>query len=58
MLNSNPVLLASHFKYRVEVFCQEIIIDGPLVKVKHHVIRVKFQFRGSPQVYFMGYGCI
>ena len=34
ILNSNPVLVARHFQYRVEVFFKEIIVDGPLGKVK------------------------
>ena len=51
ILNSNPVLLARHFQYRVEVFFTEIIIDGPLGKVKYHAIRVEFQFRGSPHIH-------
>ena len=40
ILNSNPVLLARHFQYCVEVFFKKIIIDGPLGKVKYHVIHV------------------
>ena len=51
ILNSNPVLLARHFQYRVEVFFKEIVLDGPLGKVKYYVIRVEFQFRGSPHVH-------
>ena len=39
-----------HLKYRVEVFFKEIIIDGPLGKVKYYEIRVEFQFRGSPYI--------
>ena len=42
-LNLNPVVLARHFQYRVEVFFKVIIIDGPLGKVKYHAIRVEFQ---------------
>ena len=51
ILNSNPVLLARHFQYRVEVFFKEIIIDGPFGKVKYYAIRVEFQFRGSPHIH-------
>ena len=51
ILNSNPVLLARHFQYRVEVFFTQIIINGPLGKVKYHAIRVEFQFRGSPHIH-------
>ena len=38
ILNDNPVLLARHFQYRVEVFLKEIIIDAPLRKVKYCAI--------------------
>ncbi|XP_066911767.1 uncharacterized protein [Clytia hemisphaerica] len=51
LLNSNPVLLVRHFQYRVEVFYKEIVINGPLGKVKFHVIRIEFQFRGSPHAH-------
>ena len=51
VLNSNPILLSRHFQYRVEVFFTEIIINGPLGKVKYHAIRVEFQFRGSPHIH-------
>ena len=33
LLNSNPVLVAKHFLYRVEVFFKEIIVDDPLEKL-------------------------
>ena len=46
----NPVVLARHFQYRVEVFFKVIIIDGPLGKVKYHAVRVEFQVRGSPHI--------
>ena len=51
LLNSNPVLVARHFQYRVEVFFKEIVIDGPLGKTKYYVIRVEFQVRGSPHIH-------
>ena len=51
IINSNPVLLARHFQYRVEVFFKEIVSDGPLGNVKYHDIRVEFQFRGSPYIH-------
>ena len=54
-LNSNPVLLARHFKYRVEVFFKEIIVNGTLGKVKYYAIRVEFQVRGSPHIHFYGF---
>ena len=51
ILNNNPVVMAKHFQYRVEVFFKEIILDGPLGKVKCYAIRVEFQFRGSPHIH-------
>ena len=51
ILNSNPVLLMRHFQYRVETFFKEIVIDGPLGKVKYYAIRVEFQVRGSPHIH-------
>ena len=51
LLNSNPVLLARHFQYRVESFFKEIVLNGPLGKVIYYVIRVEFQTRGSPHVH-------
>ena len=47
----NAVLLARHFQYRVEVFFKEIIVNGPLGKVKYYAIRVEFQVRGSPRIH-------
>ena len=40
ILNSNPVLLARHFQYRVDVFFKEIVSDAPLGKIKHYAISV------------------
>ena len=54
ILNSNPVLLARHYQYRVEVFFKEIVSDGPLGKIKHYAIRVEFQVRGSPHIHSVG----
>ena len=51
ILNMNPVLLAKHFQYRVEVFFKEIIVNGPLGKVNYYAIRVEFQLRGSPHIH-------
>ena len=50
-LNVNPVLLAQHFQYRVEVFFKVIVINEPLGKVKYHAVRIEFQVRGSPHVH-------
>ena len=51
LLNSNPVLLARHFQYRVESFFKDIVLNGPLGKILCYVIRVEFQTRGSPHVH-------
>ena len=51
ILNMNPVFMAKHFQYRVEVFFKEIIINGPLGKLSYYAIRVEFQFRGSPHIH-------
>ena len=51
LLNSNPVLVARHFQYRVEAFFKEIVVDGPLGKTKDYAIHVEFQVRGSPHVH-------
>ena len=50
-LNSNPVLLARHFQERVHLFFKHILLNGPLGKTKHYVIRTEFQARGSPHVH-------
>ena len=42
LLSSNPVLVARHFQYRVEVFFKEIVIDGPFGKTKYYAICVEF----------------
>ena len=49
-LQSNPVLLSRHFKYRVEHFFKYIVMNGSLGKVIHYAIRVEFQVRGSPHI--------
>ena len=49
--NQNPVLLARHFQYRVDMFFKFVVIDGPLRKVKYHAIRIEFQVCGSPHVH-------
>ena len=47
----NPVLLAQHFQYKVELFFKIIVINGPLGKVKYHAIRVESQVHGSPHIH-------
>ena len=50
-LNKNPVLVARHFQYRVEMFFKIIVLDGPLGKTQYYAIRVEFQVRGSPHTH-------
>ena len=50
-LNKNPVLVARHFQYRVEMFFKIIVLDGPLGKTQYYVIRVEFQVRGSSHIH-------
>ena len=57
LLNKNPVLVARHFQFRVEIFFKEITLDGPLGKTKYYVIRVEFQVRGTPHVYSFFVDC-
>ena len=53
LLNQNPVLTARHFQYRVEVFFKEVQLHKNccLGKIDNYVIKVEFQFRGSPHVH-------
>ena len=51
LLNSNPVVVARHFQFRVELFFKKILMNGQLGKLKCHAIRVEFQVRGSPHVH-------
>ena len=51
LLNDNPVLVARHFQYKVQVFFKEIVLDGPLGKTKYYALRIEFQEWGSPHVH-------
>ena len=50
-LNKNPVSVARHFQYRVEIFFKLIVLNGPLGKTSYYAIRVEFQIRGSPHIH-------
>ena len=43
--------MARRFRYKVEVFFKEIVLDGPLGKTKYHDIRIEFQEMGSLHVH-------
>ena len=50
-LNKNPILVARHFQYRVEMFFKVIFLDGPLGKTQCYAIRIEFQVRGSSHIH-------
>ena len=52
-LNLNPVLIARHFQYRVEVFFKEILLHKKnlIGQVNNYVIKEEFQFRGFPHIH-------
>ena len=50
-LNKNPVLVARHFQYRVEIFFKVIVLHGPLGKTSYYAIRVEFQVRVSLHIH-------
>ena len=51
LLNNNPILVARHFQFKVEVFFEDIILDGPLGKTKYYAIPIEFQERDSPHLH-------
>ena len=54
ILQSNPVLLARHFQYRVECFFKTVLAKDTLGgTLKHYSVRVEFQARGSPHIHCM-----
>ena len=59
LLNRNPVIVARHFQYRVELFFKVVDLDDPLGKTNHYAIKVEFQVRGSPHIHFfnMNFKC-
>ena len=53
LLSSNPVSVARHFQYEVEVFFKEIVLDGTLGKIKSYAIRNEFQERCSSFIWIL-----
>ena len=47
LLNSNTVLVASHFQHWVEVFFKEIVVEGPMGKIKYHAIKYMCRISSS-----------
>ena len=50
MLNSNPVVVAKHFQYRLECLFKDILLGScdPIGKILYDAIQIEFQFQGSP----------
>ena len=53
MLNSNPIIIAKHFQYRLECLFKDVLLGcgDPVGKILYDAIRIEFQFRGFPQVH-------
>ena len=52
MLNANSVVVAKHFKHRVETFFNEVLLSNinPIGKISY-ALRVESQMRGSPNLH-------
>lgn len=51
ILNKNPVPIARHFQFRIQVFFKTIFLDGPVGKKSYYAIRVEFRFPRSPHIH-------
>ena len=53
MLNSNPVIVAKHFQFRLERLFENVLLSSgnPIGKVQYYAIRIEFQFLGSPHAH-------
>ena len=53
MLNLNPVVVAKHFKYRLECLFRDVLLGtgDPIGRVLYDAVRIKFQFRGPPHAH-------
>ena len=53
MLNSNPVVVARHFQFRLERLFKDVLLssNSPIGTVQYHAVRIEFQFRGSPHAH-------
>ena len=54
MLNSNPVVVAKHFQYRLECLFRDVLMGSgnPVGELLHHAIRIEFQFGGSSHAHY------
>ena len=50
LLNSNPVIVAKHYQFRLENFFTEILFSNekPLGSIMLYAIKIEFQMRGFP----------
>ena len=55
LLNSNPVIVARHYQFRLETFFKEVLFsnDKPLGNILFYAIRIEFQMRGSPHAHVL-----
>ena len=53
MLNSNPVIVAKHFQYRLECFSKDVLLGSgdPVGKILCDAIRIELQLWGSPHAH-------
>ena len=53
LLNSNPVIVAKHYQFRLETFFTEVLFSNekPLGNILFYAIRIEFQMRGSPHAH-------
>ena len=53
MLNSNPVVVAKHFQFRLERLFKDVLLSrcDPIGHILYYAMRIEFQFRGSPHVH-------
>ena len=53
ILNTNPVIVAKHFQYRVATFFNEVLVSkaNPISKIVYYALCIEFQMRGSPHLH-------
>ena len=58
-LNKNPVFVARHFQYGIEMFFRIIVLNGSLGKTQYYAIRAEFPVRGGPQYacFYLDFKC-
>ena len=54
-LRCNPVVAASHFQHRLNIFFKDFLgrKANPIGKLKDYMIRIEFQARGSPHAHII-----